>query len=202
MNKTLCPACGDYYTTQATCPNCPTSTEAPQIVPNSVSPIMKETDTDKPKKLGKTGRKLNIPIVKYKQLIWYIRQTVKQAEKDKIGSYWLDGEWHSELEIWFWCKWKETGLPLPKPEYRFHTRLWKFDFCWPDNIMIAVEMEGGVYSGGRHTRGSGYKKDIEKYNEATRLGYRVYRFADMKQIHIDYMVERFNETLAGKELAA
>jgi very-short-patch-repair endonuclease len=61
-------------------------------------------------------------------------------------------------------------------EFRFHsTRRWRFDFAIPSRY-IAIEIEGGVWSGGRHTRGSGYLADIEKYNEAARLGWRVFRF--------------------------
>jgi very-short-patch-repair endonuclease len=61
-------------------------------------------------------------------------------------------------------------------EYKFHPdRKWRFDFCWPE-LKIAVEVEGGVWSGGRHTTGSGFTKDCEKYNHAALLGYRVLRF--------------------------
>lgn len=70
---------------------------------------------------------------------------------------------------------KATGLPEPSIEHRFHpVRRWRFDFAWPDS-MVAVEVEGGVYSGGRHTRGVGFENDCEKYNEATLLGWRVMR---------------------------
>ena len=41
--------------------------------------------------------------------------------------------------------------------------------------MIAVEIEGGVWIGGRHTRGKGFLRDIEKYNEAAAMGWRVFR---------------------------
>ena len=42
--------------------------------------------------------------------------------------------------------------------------------------MILVEVEGGVWSGGRHTRGKGYIGDMEKYNAAVVMGYQVIRF--------------------------
>lgn len=67
------------------------------------------------------------------------------------------------------------GLPF-KRQYRFHPeRRWLFDFAWPKH-MVAVEVEGGTWVGGRHTRPQGYASDCEKYNEATRLGWSVYRF--------------------------
>lgn len=66
-------------------------------------------------------------------------------------------------------------------EHRFHpSRRWKFDFAWPSRL-LALEVEGGTYAGGRHTRGAGYGKDIEKYNEAALCGWRVLR-ADAKQV--------------------
>ena len=67
-------------------------------------------------------------------------------------------------------------LDIPKAEYRFlKKRRFRFDFAWPDRMM-AVEIEGGVWSGGRHTRGKGYTRDLEKYNLATLHGWKVYRF--------------------------
>jgi hypothetical protein len=42
--------------------------------------------------------------------------------------------------------------------------------------MVAMECEGAVWTGGRHTRGSGFVADCEKYNEAARLGWFVFRF--------------------------
>ena len=63
-----------------------------------------------------------------------------------------------------------------EPEYRFHPdRRWRFDFADPAR-KIAVECEGGTWTGGRHVRGDGFQKDCEKYNEAARLGWRVFRF--------------------------
>lgn len=76
------------------------------------------------------------------------------------------------------------------PEYRFDSkRKWRFDFIMRDwnekpspNILtrentyaVALEVEGGVWTQGRHTRGSGFVKDMEKYNRAAVLGWRVLR---------------------------
>ena len=81
-------------------------------------------------------------------------------------------------------------------EYQFHpTRKWRFDFiicrlevqsiydskistsqAIKDGKLIAVEIEGGIYSQGRHTRGSGFMKDCEKYNTAAARGWKVFRF--------------------------
>jgi len=66
-------------------------------------------------------------------------------------------------------------LPQPVEELKFMPpRKWAFDFCWPES-MVVLEVEGGAWSGGRHTRGSGFIKDMEKYNAATMLGWRILR---------------------------
>src|SRR5690606_15609007 len=71
----------------------------------------------------------------------------------------------------------EAGVPEPQREFRFHpTRKWRFDFAWPD-AMIAVEVEGAVFSGGRHSRGAGMVADMNKYNTAALLGWTVLRVA-------------------------
>lgn len=60
-------------------------------------------------------------------------------------------------------------------EYRFHPkRRWRFDYALPA-VKIALEVEGGVWTRGRHTRPQGFLNDIEKYNTATLLGWRVFR---------------------------
>lgn len=65
----------------------------------------------------------------------------------------------------------------PIPEYRLDVeRKWRFDFAFPDE-MIAVEIEGGIWSGGRHTRGKGFELDCAKYNYAAKLGWRVLRYS-------------------------
>ena len=53
-------------------------------------------------------------------------------------------------------------------------RNWRFDFACPD-MRIAVEVEGGGWTGGRHTSGVGFAGDLQKYDAAMRLGWSVYR---------------------------
>lgn len=66
-----------------------------------------------------------------------------------------------------------VGLPDPATELLFHPkRKWRFDYAWPTR-MIALEVHGGIHSGGRHTRGRGFVEDRAKMNEATLLGWTV-----------------------------
>ena len=70
---------------------------------------------------------------------------------------------------------KAAGLPVPVAEYRFTMlRRWRFDWAWPTH-RIALEVEGAVWVQGRHTRGSGFVKDMEKYNTAAAMGWRIIR---------------------------
>ena len=62
-------------------------------------------------------------------------------------------------------------------EFQFHTtRKWRADFHIK-NTKLLIEVEGGIWSGGRHARGKGYLGDMEKYNAATMMGYQVLRFS-------------------------
>lgn len=81
----------------------------------------------------------------------------------------------SLLELSMLAQIQDAHLPEPEREYRFCDRRWRFDFCWPA-LMLAVEVEGGTWKNGRHTRGSGFERDAEKYNAAALLGWRVLRF--------------------------
>ncbi len=61
-------------------------------------------------------------------------------------------------------------------EYRFAPpRRWRADIAFVAEKVI-VECDGGSWTGGRHTTGSGFEKDCEKLNEAAVLGWLVLRF--------------------------
>lgn len=68
------------------------------------------------------------------------------------------------------------ALKIPyERETRFDPpRKWRFDFTIGEDL--AIEVEGGTWQAGRHTRGSGFEQDCEKYNRATLLGWRILRF--------------------------
>lgn len=75
------------------------------------------------------------------------------------------------------------------PEFRFcETRRWRADYAittlktrptiaWIKPKPALLEIEGGIYTSGRHTRGRGFQADMEKYNMATALGFKVFRFS-------------------------
>lgn len=70
---------------------------------------------------------------------------------------------------------KWSNVEPPETEFTFAPpRRWRFDLAWPSR-MLAVEVEGGSWVGGRHTRGAGFEADVEKYNEAVLLGWRLLR---------------------------
>lgn len=65
------------------------------------------------------------------------------------------------------------GLPKPETELRFHPeRKWKFDFAWPAK-KVALEVNGGAFIRGRHSRGQSQVDDWEKLNAAQVLGWKV-----------------------------
>jgi very-short-patch-repair endonuclease len=68
-----------------------------------------------------------------------------------------------------------AGLPVPAREHRFWPgRRFAFDLAWPDR-RLAVEIDGGVWTQGRHTRGKGYTRDCVKLAEAAIRGWSVIR---------------------------
>lgn len=79
----------------------------------------------------------------------------------------------------------ELGIEFGK-EHKFHPyRDWRFDYILLPPIApdlaevpkVAIEIEGGIHTQGRHVRGTGYARDLVKYREAAAMGWRVYRFS-------------------------
>lgn len=104
----------------------------------------------------------------------------KSTPKKKSGK--------SELEKMFDLKLRQYRVPHYERELRFaQPRMFRFDFAW-EASMIAVEIEGFVIlpaqvagrrmmiAMGGHASPDGLKRDIEKHNIATFLGWRVLRF--------------------------
>ena len=74
----------------------------------------------------------------------------------------------------------DLGVECVK-EYRFHsTRKWRFDFAIP-RYKVAIEIDGGVWTYGRHNRAAGYIADMEKMNAAASLGWIVLKFTPQEQ---------------------
>lgn len=100
----------------------------------------------------------------------------------------------SEAEYLFDFQMRSSKLPKFVIEHQFHPeRKWRFDFAFPDQ-KIAVEIEGGIFSQGRHSRGIGFRKDCEKYNHASLLSWRVFRF-DTDQVKDGSAVEFMRKVL-------
>lgn len=58
----------------------------------------------------------------------------------------------------------ECGLPKPVFEHQhIPGRKFRLDVAWPEH-KVGIEVQGGVWTRGKHGRGSGIVKDVEKRN--------------------------------------
>jgi len=70
--------------------------------------------------------------------------------------------------------WRSLGGGELKREHKFaEGRRFRFDYYHIEGV--AIELEGGVWSRGRHTRPTGFLNDMEKYNLAASMGILVFR---------------------------
>lgn len=82
-------------------------------------------------------------------------------------------------------------------EYKFHPdRKWRADFLITGK-KILIEVEGGIWSGGRHTRGKGYIGDMEKYNSAAMMGFTVLRFST-EQVKAGVAIKQIEQLVGEK----
>ena len=81
----------------------------------------------------------------------------------------------SDLEAEFDTRWRQLGGPPLFAQYHFAPpRKWAFDRCHV-HTRIAIEIDGGTWNGGRHTRGAGFRDDCIKLNAAQLRGWFVFR---------------------------
>ena len=97
---------------------------------------------------------------------------------------------YTEEQVRAWCV--KHSLPEPLFELQFHpTRKWRFDIALTEIRAakhsdgtedtdfsfqlrgVAIEIQGGIWVGGGHSRGAQMKKDWEKWMEAQRLGWKM-----------------------------
>lgn len=85
-----------------------------------------------------------------------------------------------KLELEFLQAWLDEfpNLPVPVRQYRHSPkRKWRWDFYLAPDIL--VDIQGGTFIRGAHSRGVGQDKDFEKWNDAVRMGYRPLLFGTM-----------------------
>lgn len=96
-----------------------------------------------------------------------------------------------------------AGLGRYKREYlfareasnpKFARRNWRLDFYFPE-YRIAIEVEGGIWTGGAHGRPSNIERDIEKHNLLNALGITVFR-VPTKWIRNGTALRRIEELVA------
>ena len=105
----------------------------------------------------------------------------------------------STAELTLAVQLEQAGI-LFEREYKFHPdRKWRADFkvyrdirLWRNPVL--VEIDGGAYVNGRHSRGTGVEADCEKTSAAAILGYRVIR-ATPRQVEDGRCLEWIRQAL-------
>src|SRR5271168_5158384 len=96
---------------------------------------------------------------------------------------------------------EDQNLPPFVREHCFDSRTgrkWRFDFSWLEE-KVALEVEGGIWIGGGHSRGSGVAKDMAKYNSAVLLGWKVLRCHPEELCTMD-TVAMLSQLLCGEQI--
>lgn len=77
-------------------------------------------------------------------------------------------------------------------------RMWRFDYAFY-KFKVAIEVEGGIWSRGRHVRPKGYLGDMEKYNKAAELGWLLIR-VEPKKLMSNEFLDKIKGVLDGRLL--
>jgi very-short-patch-repair endonuclease len=102
----------------------------------------------------------------------------------------------SELEDIFAAQLDSAGLTGYVREYRaIPGRKFRFDFAFMKERLL-VEINGGTYSKGAHSTGTGINRDYEKGNLAVLNGWRVLSF-DTKMVKSGAALEVVEKLIGG-----
>lgn len=95
-------------------------------------------------------------------------KTLPKAVQDQLGG----AESLREAELFH--RLEAAGLPAFYTQVQLIPgRKFRFDFAWCPELKVAVELQGGIHTRGRHTRGKGYEADAVKSAMAQALGWMV-----------------------------
>lgn len=95
------------------------------------------------------------------------KKTSVELPPDKLKEFRKAEKEKEDAQKALFCQWlwDEHGLK-GVPEFKFHpTRRWRIDYYFEGRVKIGLEVEGSVFTLGRHTRPQGFMADIEKYNQ-------------------------------------
>lgn len=122
---------------------------------------------------------------------------IKSQLEYKLGEAWFrtDVSSMSDLELQAWAQIRDADLPEPEQEYQFlDTRKFRWDFCWPSK-MVALEIQGGIWTGGAHVRPKRYEQDCHKLCLGVAAGWKVL-WATPGMLDDESMLEYLREVLA------
>ncbi len=90
---------------------------------------------------------------------------------------------------------RDCGLPEPEFEHQFHpVRKWRLDVAWPEPYKVALEVQGGIFVQGRHSRGAAMLNEWVKLNALAVMGWRVL-FCQPKDLCMSETVEIIRQAL-------
>jgi very-short-patch-repair endonuclease len=127
----------------------------------------------------------NSPVAKLNQHLIAENKKLRKIRKDCNQVVWIKEQL---------IKWAEKNNQNLDDEHKFHPlRKYKFDFAFPD-IKIAVEYEGGLFmQRGGHNSPAGIQRDVEKYNLAQSIGWKVIRLHIKNYQKVISELEKYNE---------